>query len=341
MMRSRGCQTNVVRALVAGALVLGTAGLAGHPRSAQADAASPFAGDPSWIAYQTFRNGHEGVWLIHPDGRGDHEVDFSPPAVMQLPDWSPDGARFVVTSRGGDTEPLYEYDLATEQTTQLFDCQSPCLGDDEPAYAPDGVHVAFERALAPFVNDVPADCGLWVGDRTTGAVRQLTSNALCDREYYPRWSPDGSHLTYQRELPAPGGSVTTAVFTISADGSGERRLTDPALVAGSPDWSPDGQWIVFSTHPLNVFQSGGSSNLYRVHPDGTGLEQLTAYTGVRATEPHYSPDGSWVVFVAVRPRHRMLWAIPADDGRPVVIAKKERIYTHPNWQALPASQPSD
>ena len=66
--------------------------------------------------------------------------------------------------------------------------------------------------------------------------------------------------------------MTTAVYTVRADGSGETRLTDPGLVAGSPDWSPDGAWIVFSTYPLNVFQGGGDSQLYRVHPDGTVKE---------------------------------------------------------------------
>ena len=295
-------------------------------------APNPFVGDPAWVAYQTDREGHEAVWLVHPDGTDDHPIDTGLSVDTLLPDWSPDGAQIVMASRGGDTEPLYEYDIDNAQITQLFDCSEPCVGDDEPAYSPDGISVAFIRALGPFVDEVPSDCGLWVGDRATGEVRQLTSNAGCAREYLPRWSPDGTQLTYHRELPQSDGQLTTAVYVINADGTGERQLTDPDMVAGAPDWSPDGEWIVFSTYPLNVFQTEGDSRLVRIHPDGTGLEELTATGGVRETQPRYRPDGEWIVFTVVRPDQRSLWAIPATGGDPVVIADRDVIYTHGTWQ---------
>ena len=43
------------------------------------------------------------------------------------------------------------------------------------------------------------------------------------------------------------------------------------------------------------------SNLYRIHPDGSGIEQLTHYAteDLRATQPRYTPDGEWIVFTAV------------------------------------------
>ena len=293
---------------------------------------NPFAGDTRWVAYQTWRDGHEGIWLVHPDGSGDHEIDFGLPVTMQLPDWSPDGTRLVVTSRGGEHEPLYEYELATGEVTQPFACEGDCLGDDEPAYSPDGRRISFVRAFLPFTDAGPADCSLWVGDRATGETHRLTSNGSCDREYYPHWSPDGRYLTYHRELAGRDGSVTTAVYVVDADGTHERRLTDPSMVAGSPDWSPDGQWIVFSTYPLNVFQGGGDSQLFRMRPDGSGVQQLTHFRSVRGTQPRYSRDGRWILFTAVRLRQRSIWAVPADGGTPVVVAQRERIYTHPTLQ---------
>ncbi len=235
-------------------------------------------------------------------------------------------------TRGGKTEPLVEYDLEGDASRQLFDCSAPCLGDDEPAYSPDGSTVAFIRYLGPIVDDAPADCSLWVGDRDSGKVRRLTDNGSgCDREYNPRWSPDGERLTYWRAPSADGRTSSTAVYTVAADGSDERRLTKLALEAGEADWSPDGDWIVFATRPLLEFEDG-VSNLYRIHADGTGLEQLTTYgADQRATQPHYTPDGAWIVFTSVTASERTLAAIPADGGDAVDITS-DGIATHGTWQ---------
>jgi Tol biopolymer transport system component len=337
------------RALVI--IVLGVASAGLLPGVAAQDAtpviASPhaFAGDDRWIAYQTDRGG-EGIWLIHPDGTDDHQIATDTPGQQLLPDWSPDGKRIVFTTRGGDTEPLYEYDLATETSRQLFACEDPCVGDDEPTYSRDGTRVAFIRALAPFVMDdaqggeVPADCSLWIGDLASGEVQQITSNTdpHCDRENSPRWSPDGTQLVYWRDPYAAGEPTGTAVYLINADGTNERQLTDPAMNAGYPEFSPDGEWILFDTHPLNEYQCCEISNLYRMRPDGTGMEQLTFYEteDLRATQPRYTPDGEWIVFTSVTPETRSLWAIPADGGEPIVLAPGG-IYTHGTWQPGPGA----
>jgi Tol biopolymer transport system component len=307
-----------------------------------ADASPPLVDDAAWIAYQTDRGG-EGVWLIHPDGTGDHQVGAEFDGSFQLPDWSPDGTRLVMTSRDtGGTEPLFVYDLATDAYHQLFACDDPCLGDDEPAWSPDGTRVAFIRALGPFVHsdvlddDVPADCGLWVGDVASGVVEQLTSNEACDREVAPRWSPDGSTIAYFRERVADG-AVTDAIFTIDAAGGAERQLTDWGLAAGYPDWSPDGQWIVYATHPLYSFNFDDvPSDLYRMRVDGSDAEALTAAGSgsLRANQPRVTPDGTRVMFTLVRPGSREIWSIPADGGEPTAITGSG-IYTHPTLQPIP------
>lgn len=296
----------------------------------------------TWIAYQSNQTGPEGIWLIHPDGTENHNVAADVPGEEKYGNWSPDGTHLVFTTRGGETEPLYVYDLGLNTSEQLFQCNAPCLGDDEPVYSPDGAEVAFSRAHGPFVhddatgNDVPTDCGLWIGDVATRAVHQITSNTdpPCDREYFPGWSPDGKHITYWRDPYANGAPTGTAVYTIDPDGTNETQLTDPTMNAGDPAWSPDGQWIVFSIYPLNEYNFVRAiSNLYRIHPDGTGLEQLTHYdtSATRATIPRYTPDGKWIMFTAVLPNSRELWAIPADGGDPIVIIAGG-IQLHGVWQ---------
>jgi Tol biopolymer transport system component len=182
---------------------------------------------------------------------------------------------------------------------------------------------------------------LWIGDIATGEVTQITSNQACNREASPRWSPDGSKIAYFRERYDSSG-VTDAIFVINANGGEEQQLTDWDLVAGYPDWSPDGEWLVFATHPLFSFNFDPVvSNLYRMHPDGSEMEQLTYYEtpDIRANQPHYTPDGQWIIFTGVQPStnpeerrsDRSLWAIPAAGGEPIVIVQGGT-HTHSTWQ---------
>jgi len=289
-------------------------------------------GAESWIAYDTLRTGGS-VWLVHPDGSEDHELETGL-AFYVSPDWSPDGEYLAFSGRAVSTPEslsLFEYDMDTTTTKQLFECDRLCVDDLEPAYSPDGDTVAFSRVLGPLVHGIPSESGIWVGDRETGRVRQLTSNPQTDQLHYVCWSPDAKHLAYQREITLRSGNATTAVFTIAADGTGERRLTKPALEAGMPAFSPDGEWIVFDARPLHGSERG-ASQIYRMHPDGSTIEQLTHLGDVTATGPKYSPDGDWIIFSAGPPLEEDIWAIPAGGGDPVVVADEGSDYVRPVWQ---------
>jgi hypothetical protein len=69
-----------------------------------------------------------------------------------------------------------------------------------------------------------------------------------------------------------------------------------------------------SSCPRLEFQCCQVSNLYRLQPDGSGMEQLThvATEDLRATQPRNGPNVRWLVFAAVTPSSRGLWAIPAE-----------------------------
>src|ERR1700687_309770 len=66
----------------------------------------------------------------------------------------------------------------------------------------------------------------------------------------------------------------SSLFVSNADGSGEQKLTEGSLDY-NPVWSPDGQWIVFTS------ERNGSADLYRMHPDGSAVERLTDAPGYR------------------------------------------------------------
>src|SRR5262245_1604499 len=97
-------------------------------------------------------------------------------------------------------------------------------------------------------------------------------------------------IVFARVFPSPG---QIALFIADADGSEERPLLAVRDIDYDPVWSPDGTSIVFTS------DRGGSADLYRVKPDGSGLEKLTdnpAYDDQAA----FSPDGKQLVFVSTR-----------------------------------------
>jgi Tol biopolymer transport system component len=116
----------------------------------------------------------------------------------------------------------------------------------------------------------------------------------------PAWSPDGKRLVFLEKSDNGRHCVCRALYIVNANGSGLRRLTPPSIAPGDKlDWSPDGTTILFRTHPGEDLDgvSGVGANLYTIHPDGSGLRQLTHFsTPVRVLPGSYSPDGKFIVF---------------------------------------------
>jgi Tol biopolymer transport system component len=88
-----------------------------------------------------------------------------------------------------------------------------------------------------------------------------------------------------------------ALFVINVDGTGQRRLSPWRLRAGHhPEWSPGGKRILFCSNADQAMPNS-PSNIYSIHPDGTGLAQLTdARADQQYFSSSFSPDGRRIVF---------------------------------------------
>jgi len=145
------------------------------------------------------------------------------------------------------------------------------MGD--PVFSPDGSRIAFFRDK-PGVSP-PGGGAIFVVDRDGSALHRITTwgGAFLDQS----WSPDGRWIVFQR----PYGVLTL----VHPDGTGRHDvpLDLPAGAgAANPSWSPDGRWIIFS------LARNGSSNIYRVHPDGTALTRVTTTPGVLEQSPTWT-----------------------------------------------------
>jgi Tol biopolymer transport system component len=121
------------------------------------------------------------------------------------------------------------------------------------------------------------------------------------------------------------GPTEARIFISNADASAERPLTEPGSMDYNPSWSQKGDWIVFTS------ERGGSADLYRIHPDGTGIERLTdapAYDDQSA----FSPDGTRIVFVSTRAGGRAnLWILDVATHKAAPLTSGNGGDFRPSW----------
>jgi len=140
-------------------------------------------------------------------------------------------------------------------------------------------------------------------------LRQVTS--VSARELEPCWSPDASRIAYQSRRPS------WMIFTAQLDGTDERQISTP--ISWSPNWSPDGDWIAYST----------GSAIYRTSPDGEATELLTE--GGSCGRPSWSPDGRAVAFHSARSGDNEIYILWLEDATVLRITDDPARDLHVDW----------
>ncbi len=102
---------------------------------------------------------------------------------------------------------------------------------------------------------------------------------------YPRWSPDGSRVVVTRRR---AGGVT-GIVVLDLAGGGEETLHEDAAMNTTPTWSPDGEWVVWSS------DRSGVANLLAAPVRGGPLRQIT-HLATAGSFPAVSRDGEWLLF---------------------------------------------
>jgi Tol biopolymer transport system component len=202
--------------------------------------------------------------------------------------------------------------------------QDPALGD-LAAYAvnPDGSHPhrLFDQAMecphwSPDGTQI-VNCGAPDPDSTTiltvdtGATRFLPSVAPAGlASGCEVWSSDGTRLAcevFSDDDPTLGGIVTVRV----SDWGDVRQLTPPGFGQAVPgDYSPNSRQLVFGKG-----NPDGTSGVYRINANGTGLRRLSPLSLDAASTGSWSPVGNQILFSAhADADHRQSLYIMDSDG---------------------------
>jgi TolB protein len=241
-------------------------------------------GGPPWPVEDIYTMANDGT-NVRPLTNDGHSHD---------PVWSPDGQRilFVHDAALQNPAPAEKKSFESYHPVDLYVMDSNggnrrLIRRMEPviysaAWSPDGKTIA--------VNAVPNEgrkSGLFLLNADGSGQPQL----IFRNAFTPAWSPDGNKLAVSLEQPRGVWSI----HVLNRDGSGDTRLTDPAVTAGEPAWSPDGKRIAFDETP----NRGGKQQIFLMDADGSGSRQITSDPNWSCGHPSWSPDGLQLAFSCV------------------------------------------
>jgi Tol biopolymer transport system component len=244
------------------------------------------------IVYWSEEGGRRNIWTMPAGGLTSAPGTAIPVTNDQFtnwnPVWFPDGRWIYFSSNRGGTMNLWR--VPVDETTgkllgALEPVTTPAENSAQVAFSADGALLAY-RAVADSQNlqQIPFDPS---AGKIAGKPLWITQGL--QQAIFPDASPDGTWIAFT----SAGKQEDIAVVRL--DGSEMRKLTDDVYKDRCPRWSPDGKEIAFYSNRTGRYQ------IWTVHPDGSGLTQVTDLPGERVYYPLWSSDGK-----------RMAYTIPDD-----------------------------
>src|SRR5688572_7915642 len=233
--------------------------------------------------------------------------------------FSPDGKRIVFIKDVNEGPQVWIKDLGDGEAKQLTFGEARAA---RPRWSPVGNDIAYIRRMG-------AQTGIWLASADGGEPRKIIEGGrnpnwswdgkrlVFEREYdvwtanadgsdqrrvegvptqdllledrNPAFSPDGLLIAFFEKDKGPMGDI----WVIPSKGGQPRQLTFDSNLGGTPAWTADGKFIVFSS------VRGGSRTLWKVPVAGGAPEPVLASAG-EDTEPEISRDGRQLIYTNTR-----------------------------------------
>ncbi len=267
-----------------------------HPPAGSDDLGASYSFDGERIVFERGTDGR-GALLIMPASGGAPELLLGDEFDNLSPAWRPDNRRIVFRSNRGGGMDLWEIDVTTGSTsqmtsgTQLINAVS-VSADDRIAYAPYW-HDTF----------------LFSVDVETGERLQLTSHT--QDNYGARFSPDGGTVAYHSTRTGD-----SEIWLHHLDVRPETQVTDDPGWDLYPEWSPDGQRLIFVSNregPFKIFIANSDGGDVRLLVDQP-ISLRTPFPVNAELVCRWSPNGERIAYLVAGDEDSTLWTIRPDGG---------------------------
>jgi Tol biopolymer transport system component/DNA-binding winged helix-turn-helix (wHTH) protein len=228
--------------------------------------------DGRHVVYASYRSGTYGLRRVNVDDETGSWVPvtgerFSYPSVA-------DRTGALVYEKMTFEMDVWELDLAADSTAPDGGPPSrPLLTstrrDFEVHYSPDGDRLVFTSSRS-------GSSELWMSDADGSDPTRLTDfgGAFVGT---PRWHPSGDRVAFFANVEGQA-----SVYVMDVPGGVPERVRpsedDDAANDWVAGWSRDGRWLYFAS------DRSGQWQLWKMHPDGSTLTQVTESGGFAATE---------------------------------------------------------
>lgn len=260
----------------------------------------------SRIAFLDISDGDNRVATIRPDGSARRDIGPSNQRPYEEPVWSPDGERLAYSRTTAEGTSIIVSVRSGRSTRRV----TTGPHDSDPDWSPDGTRLAFTRTETTSEGSSSA---VMVVNVSTGEEASVSDDAS-----QPTFSPDGTRVAFA----ATSADGTTDIYSSAPDGSDRTQVTSDADSEDhAPEWSPDGDELVFERWSFEDGSEYLYSDIWKVEGDGGGPVRLTehnnGYNG--GQDPHWSPTGERISYTFYTDGHSAAMVIrPNGAGRTAI-----------------------